>query len=146
MATADRRSSAARPQGLERSLIALCAIALWSIVPPYLGPVVGLALDVAASVEVVDHVVPGLAAAAAALLALHWVRRGETDSIRVLAALGVSALAGLFETVTHVPLVLDAGGPQQPVDSVVLHATPGPVLLALSLWLLLKPQPQDARA
>ena len=140
---ADR--SAARSQGFERSLIALCAIALWSIVPPYLGPAIGLELDVAASVEVVDHVVPGLAAATAALLALQWARRGETDSMRVLAALGVGALAGLFETVTHVPLVLDAGGPRQPVDSVVLHATPGPVLLALSLWLLLRPQPQDAR-
>ncbi len=138
-------ASAARSRGFERSLIALCAIALWSIVPPYLGPAIGLELDVAASVEVVDHVVPGLAAATAALLALHWARRGETDSIRVLVALGVGALAGLFQTVTHVPLVLDAGGPQQPVDSVVLHATPGPLLLGLALWLLLRSQPQDVR-
>ena len=136
---------AARPHGFERSLVALCALALWSIVPPYLGPAIGLELDVPSSVEVVDHVVPGLAAAACALLALHWARRGETDSIRILAALGVAALAGLFQTVTHVPLVLEAGGPQQPVDSVVLHATPGPLLMGLALWLLLRPQPQDVR-
>ena len=114
--------------------------------PPYLGPAVGLELDVPASVEVVDHVIPGVAAATAALLALGWARRGETDSMRVLAALGVGGLAGLFQTVSHVTLVLEAGEPQAPVGAVVLHATPGPLLLGLSLWLLLKPQPQDARA
>jgi hypothetical protein len=144
VATGDRQRAVNSPQGFERSLIALCALALWSIVPPYLGPAVGLELDVAASVEVVDHVVPGLAAAAAALLALERARRGETDSPRVLAALGVGVLAGLFQTVSHITLVLEAGEPQAPVGAVVLHATPGPLLLGLSLWLLLKPQPQDA--
>ena len=137
--------AAARPHGFEHALIALCALALWSIVPPYLGPAVGLELDVPSSVEVVDHVVPGLAAATAALLALLWARRGETDSVRVLSALAVGVLAGLFQTVSHITLVLEAGEPQAPVGAVVLHASPGPLLLALSLWLLLRPQPQDAR-
>jgi hypothetical protein len=124
---------------LERALIALIALALWSIVPPYLGPLVGLELDVAASIEVVDHVVPGLSAAIAAWIALHYARRGDTDSVALLSALGVCVLAGLFQTVSHVTLVLDAGGPLQPVDSVILHATPGPLLLLASLWLLLWP-------
>lgn len=132
------------PHPLERWLIALAAVAAWSIVPPYLGPLVGLELDVASSVEVVDHVLPGVAAIAAALIALSEVRRGQTESMRALAALGVCTLAGLFETVTHFTLVLDAGGPQQPVASVILHATPGPVLLGLSLWLLLRPPGADA--
>ena len=122
----------------------LAAIAAWSIVPPYLGPLVGLELDVAASVEVVDHVVPGLAAVVAALIARADARLGATDSFRVLAALGLCALAGLFQTVSHFTLVLHAGEPQHPVGAVVLHATPGPVLLLLSLWLLLRPLPGDA--
>ncbi|MDP1848102.1 MAG: hypothetical protein Q8K79_09950 [Solirubrobacteraceae bacterium] len=131
---------------LERWLIALAALAAWSIVPPYLGPLIGLELDVASTVEVVDHVLPGLCAVAAAYIALVEVRRGQTDSFRALAALGVCALAGLFQTVTHATLVLDAGGPLQPVGSVVLHATPGPLLLGLSLWLLVRPQSGDAVA
>lgn len=139
-----RPSGAPASTTLERSLIVLTAVALWSIAPPYLGPLVGLGLDVSATVEVVDHVVPGLLAAAAALIARSYVRRGQTDSIQPLAALGVCVLAGLFQTVTHFTLVLHAGEPLQPVDSVILHATPGPVLLLLSLWLLLRPAPQDA--
>ena len=131
---------------LERRLIALAALAAWSIVPPYLGPLIGLELDVSSTVEVVDHVLPGLCAIAGAYIALVEVRRGETDSFRALAALGVCALAGLFQTVTHATLVLNAGGPQTPVDSVILHATPGPLLLGLSLWLLVRPQPGDAVA
>ncbi len=134
---------AAAPSPLERWLIALAALAAWSIVPPYLGPLVGLDLDVPATVEVVDHVLPGLCAIAAALVALAAARRGETDSIRLLAALGVCTLAGLFQTVSHATLVFNAGGPLQPVDAVVLHASPGPLLLALSLWLLLRPPNAD---
>lgn len=136
--------ASAASKTLERALIALAALALWSIVPPYLGPLVGLELDVPSTVEIVDHVVPGACAAAAACIALSYVRRGLTDSIPMLAALGVCVLAGLFQTVSHLTLVLDAGGPLQPVDAVVLHATPGPALLALSLWLLLRSPPQDA--
>ena len=139
-------SNASARTPLERWLIALAALAAWSIVPPYLGPLIGLDLDVAATVEVVDHVLPGLCAVAAAYIALVEVRRGQTDSFRALAALGVCALAGLFQTVSHATLALNAGSPGHPVDSVVLHATPGPLLLGLSLWLLLRPQPGDAAA
>lgn len=127
------------PQPIEKWLIALAAVAIWSIVPPYLGPLVGLELDVEASVEVVDHVLPGVIACAGALIALAEVRAGAADSTRALVALGACTLAGLFQTVTHAPLVLDAGGPLTPIDSVLLHASPGPALLVLSLWLLLAP-------
>ncbi|MEA2220857.1 MAG: hypothetical protein QOJ35_3483 [Solirubrobacteraceae bacterium] len=129
---------------LERALIALAALAVWSIFPPYLGSLVGLDLDVSSTVEIVDHVVPGLCAAAGACIALSYARRGQTDSTPMLAALGVCVLAGLFQTVSHLTLVLDAGGPLRPVGSVVLHATPGPAVLLLALWLLLRPPRQDA--
>ena len=143
MAQQRRSPPAAAPQALQRWLVGLAVLAAWSIVPPYLGPLVGLDLEVASSVEVVDHVLPGVAAVGGALIALSEARRGATDSFRALAALGVCALAGLFQTASHVTLVLDAGGPLQPVDSVVLHATPGPALLAVSLWLLLRPAATD---
>ena len=128
---------------LERRLLALGLVAAWSIVPPYLGPLVGLELDVRSTVEVVDHVIPGLCAVAAAGIAGFDARHGQTDSVRALMALGICVLAGLFQSVSHATLVLNAGGPEQPVGSVVLHATPGPVLLVLSLWLLLRAQPED---
>lgn len=137
-----RQPEPARPPAanlLERWLAGLAALAAWSIVPPYLGPLIGLGLDVPSSVEIVDHVIPGLAAIAAALIACREVRQGRPESIRLLAALGLCALAGFFQTVTHFTLVLDAGGPLQPVAAVVLHATPGPVLMVLSLWLMLRP-------
>lgn len=122
----------------------LAALAAWSIVPPYLGPLIGLDLDVSSTVEVVDHVIPGVCAFAAACLAIGHARRGDAESVRALAALGVCVLAGLFQTVSHATLVLNAGSAGHPVDAVVLHASPGPVLLALALWLLLRPGPRDA--
>ena len=130
----------ARPLGI------LVAVAVWSILPPYVGPSLGLELDVSSTVEAVDHLIPGLLALCAATLALVLARRGRSDSLLAFAALATCALAGLFQTVSHVSLVANAGGPLQPVAAVVLHASPGPVLLALSLWLLLAaPPPQSAR-
>lgn len=120
-------------------------LAAWSILPPYVGPLVALELDVASSVEVVDHVLPGLAAVVAACIALFLVRRGETDSVLALSALGVCVLAGLFQTASHLTLVMDAGGPEQPVGAVALHASPGPVLMLLALWLLLRAPEDEAR-
>lgn len=130
-------------RGLERWLVALAGVAACSILPPYLGPLVGLELDVSASLEIIDHVVPAVLATAAALFALRAARRGRADSTGALIAIAVCALAGLFETVTHVPLVLDPAG--APVGAVVLHSSPGPGLLLLALVLLLRPLPADAR-
>ena len=121
-----------------RRLLILLALALWSILPPYLGPLVGLELDVSATVEVVDHVLPGALAAVAAGVALVLAGRGQGDSLASFVAFSACALAALFQTMTHIPLVRDAGGPLQPVDAVILHASPGPVLLLFSLWLLLR--------
>ncbi|MGI9098673.1 MAG: hypothetical protein ACR2H2_09340 [Solirubrobacteraceae bacterium] len=130
-------------QDLARWLTVLIAVAAWSIVPPYVGPLLGLELDVSATIEASAHLIPGLLAVGAAGGALLLARRGQFDSLLAFAALAVCALAGLFETVSHVALVRDAGEPLQPVGAVVLHASPGPVLLALALWLLLRPLPSE---
>ncbi len=129
---------------LVRRLIALAVLAAWSITPPYVGPALGLRLDVASSLEVIDHVLPGVACLLAACIATFRARRGATDDTFTLALLGVIVLASLFQTVSHVPLVLDVGSPVAPAGAVALHASPGPVLLALSLWLLLRPVPEAA--
>ena len=127
------------PRRLEIALFALIAVAAWSILPPYVGPSLGLELDVTKKIEAIDHLIPGLLAVIGAITALVLSRQGRFDSLPAFAGLAICALAGLFQTVSHASLVLDAGGPLQPVGSVVLHASPGPVLLVLALWLLLAP-------
>lgn len=121
-----------------RWIAALIAVSAWSILPPYIGPSLGLELDVSTTVETVDHLIPGLLAVCGATCALLLTRRGQSESLLAFAGLATCALAGLFQTVSHFTLVQSAGGPLQPVDAVVLHASPGPVLLVLALWLLLR--------
>ena len=117
-----------------RVLTALAVVSAWSVVPPFLAD-----LDVALSVEVVDHLVPGVVALAASLVALTAARRGVPESLPALVAIGVCTVAALWETGTHFSLMLDAGESGRPVGAVLLHASPGVVMLALSLWLLLVP-------
>jgi hypothetical protein len=111
-------------------LVALVAVAALSILPPLLAT-----LDVSTATEVVDHVVPGVIAVMAAGYALAAPR----ESAGSLTALGICAVTGLWETATHLTLVLDAGSPGRPAGAVALHALPGAALLGLSLWLLLAP-------
>jgi hypothetical protein len=148
VADAPERESAAaslpRPSAGFRWRIALALLGAWSILPPYIGPVVGLDLDVKASVEVVDHVVPGVIIILCAGLAALQVGRSEAaeDSTLGLLLMGACALAGLWQTVTHAPLVFDGGEPGSPWDSVIVHSTPGPFLVMLSIWLFMRaPEP-----
>lgn len=133
-------------RGVGRTQFALGVVGALSILPPYVGPVVGLELDVRAKVEFVDHVVPGLVVAVCGMLAALLTRRGEVaEGALVLVGLtGACFLAGLWQTVTHVPLVLEGGTPATPWDSVVLHSTAGPVILALALWLVLRAPAEDS--
>ena len=124
---------------LIRALIALAAVSAWSMVPPFLGPAIGLELDVARSVEVVDHVIPGAVSLVGALVALREARRSEPESITALVAIGVCTVASLWQAGTHLTLILDAGEAGRPVGAVLLHASPGFGMLALSSWLLVAP-------
>jgi hypothetical protein len=82
------------------------------MLPPYVGPPLGLGLDVRASVEVVDHVLAGaVVVLCGALAALLVRRRPEAQAgIPGLVLYSGAFLAGLFQTATHVPLLLEAGG------------------------------------
>lgn len=115
------------------------ALGAWSIVPPYLGPELGLELDVSSAVEFVDHVIPGVVIMMFGGVALFLGARGAAGTVLDLAALGICFLAGVWSMTSHVPLWLDAGGSDTPWDSVVLHATAGPAITALCAWLLLRP-------
>jgi len=114
-----------------------------SIAPPYLGPELGLELDVSSSVEFVDHVLPGVVVVVFGIAALLLARAGRTDSVACQAATGACFLAGLWNTTSHIPLLLDAGARDTPWGSVLLHATAGPVITLLALGLLIRP-PGDA--
>lgn len=121
-------------------LAVLGALGALSILPPYVGPPLGLELNVAADVEVVDHVVPGVAIVVCAFSALLLLRAGriETDSFALALAVGVSLLAAVWEVSSHAPLVFDAGGPETPWGTVLFHAVPGWAVAAAALAVLLR--------
>ena len=114
----------------------------WAIAIPYLGPPLGLRLDVPPSVEVVDHVVPGLIvlAASAAMLALQ--SRGRSWRTARLVACGLAFLAGFWITSTHVPLAVEAIRGVTPWPPALWHTVAGPPIVALALWMLLGPSPR----
>jgi hypothetical protein len=108
-----------------------------SVLPPYLGPALGLELDVPGNVEVVDHVLPGVVVALCGGLTAHSARRnrGTQPSLASLTLYSTAFLAGLFQTATHVPLLFDAGEPLTPWGAVLLHGTLAPVITLIALWL-----------
>ena len=91
--------------------------------------------------------VPGVLIVACAGLSFLLVRRDARaeEGLPVMMLIGVCALAGLWQAATHAPLVFDGGKAGSPWDSVLLHSTPGPVLVALSIWLFLRtPEPDQS--
>ena len=117
--------------------VALALLGAWAIAVPYIGPELGLRLDVASKVEFVDHVIPGIAAILSALL-LFWVRAsgGDASSVQWLVAAGAAFLAGVWMVSTHAPLVEDAARGAADWGPTILHNSPGLPLALLSLWLL----------
>lgn len=118
----------AAPAAAVRSVAAASLIAgAWALVPPYWGP----ALSTEASVEFVDHVLPGIAVLAiAAACLLAGTRRVGATLAFLLAGLGVT-LAGFWMTATHWPLVLQATRGEVPWGSTVHHSLPGLAVLAV---------------
>lgn len=121
-------------------LVLLGALGALSILPPYLGPPLGLELDVASDVEVVDHVIPGAIVVISSLLAATLLRteRITLHSLVLAVAVGVSLLCGVWQLSSHVPLVLDAGQPNTQWGTVIFHSTMGPVVAGTALALLLR--------
>lgn len=117
---------------------ALVGLAAWAIAVPWLAAAVGLELDVAARLEIADHVIPGLVMlAGAALLAIRGSPPGSTAW---LGAGAVAFLTGLWITATHVPLIPDAVEGVAPWGAALLHLSAGPPILVLGVCMLLRSQ------
>ena len=121
-----------------RVQLALALLGGLSMLPPYVGPPLGLGLDVRTSVEVVDHVLAGaLVALCGGLAALLVRRRPQAQAgVPVLVLYSTAFLAGLFQTAAHAPLLLEAGEPLTPWGAVVLHSTLAPVITVTALLLV----------
>ncbi len=117
--------------------IILAALGAWAIAVPYLGPELGLRLDVASRLEFVDHVVPGtVVVVSGALLTALWARGGDASSWLALAAAGASFLAGVWVVSTHVPLIADATRGAAEWGPTLLHNSAGFPVVLMALWLL----------
>lgn len=129
----------ARREPGRTSVVLLAALACWTIAVPYLGNAIGLDLQVAALTEIVDHVVPGAVALAAAgvLLVLRDADRPAAE-VLVLVAAGLAFLAGFWVTSTHVPLLLEAARHESPWGAAIWHSSAGLPLAAAALRLLLR--------
>lgn len=117
--------------------VLLVVLGAWSIVPPYLGPEVGLELDVASSVEFVDHVVPGGLVVVFGVVSVVLARAEAAGTLPDVIALGICSLAGFWQLATHASLWADAGAPGTPWGAVILHGTAGAAIMVLAGWLLL---------
>ncbi len=127
---------AASPQ--VRWAAALTGLSAWATGVPWLARAVGLELDVATRLEVVDHVVPGVVMlAGAAVLA---TRAGVAGDRVWMGAGGIAFLTGLWITATHVPLIPAAVDGLAPWGTALLHLSAGPPILVLGVWMLLRPQ------
>jgi hypothetical protein len=116
----------------------LVALGAWSILPPYVGPTLGMELNVSSGVEFVDHAVPGALVVICGTISAVLARDGAAGSLADVIALGVCCLAGFWEVATHFTLWIDAGDPGKPWDAVILHTAAGPVITILAGWLLLR--------
>ncbi len=120
------------------------------MLPPYVGPPLGLELDVASNVELVDHVIAGGTAVVFSLLGAWLLRtqRITTDSPFLMGAVALAVLGAVWQTTSHVPLLLDGGGPLTPWGTVLLHSLPGPAVTVVALamlWRVLSEEPEEER-
>ena len=102
--------------------VALAVFGVLDAIAPYVSNAVGLPLSTLTINEIVDHVVP-----AAIVVGIAWmsILRGR----RSLAGSLVTSVAGTWMFATHVPLIVQAGQGLVPVQTVLIHAVPGALVL-----------------
>ena len=121
-----------------RGCTTLAAVGFWSIAVPFLGPELGLKLDVTRKIEIIDHVVPGIVIVGCSLLMLALLRRGRSGSLVALGVAWTISLAGLWIAATHMPLLRDAGRGLVPWGTACFHSASAAVTLALAVPLALR--------
>lgn len=110
----------------------------WALLPRYVGPELELGPR-GPMLEFIDHTVPGAIVIALSLLALVRGRPGRpgAPSLLFYAGLGV-AVAGVWMTATHIPLVKQALQGQAPWDATLHHSLPSAAVLLFGVgWCLL---------
>lgn len=101
----------------------LIALGVVGVLPPYVGPALGLVVTTRPIVEVVDHVLPGLAVVAVGVVALVRGRIGLTGAV-------VAFLGGVWMAGTHVPLLLQVPSGGVGAAAALFHTLPGFAVLA----------------
>lgn len=116
-------------RGRRRVLGLTAVVALWSALPPFVGP----GLRTAVATEVVDHPVPAVVVLGTVAV-FAWWRSASADAWFVGGL--VVGLAALWQVATHVPLVVQAVRGGAPWPATVHHALPGVVLVGMAVvWL-----------
>ena len=105
-------------------------VGLWAVAPNFTGP--GLVLQ-DPSVEVIDHVVPGLLVVAVSIAALIVAWSSARPWSVVFLSGGVVATAGLWMVATHVPVLLQAIRGEAPWGATLYHLAPSAAVLWLGL-------------
>jgi len=108
------------------------ALGFWNSLAPFAGHALDLAVNTRTTVEVVDHVIPGVVVV---LVAAGGLRLKRIP----LWALLLAVLAGFWATATHLPLLLQVPD-QVGLATALWHSTPGVFLflfagiLAVAAW------------
>lgn len=105
------------------------AVGLWGVLPRFLDS----GLNTEDTVEVVDHVIPGVIVVIVSLIALAVARRSAKPGPLLFIAGLVVLLAGLFMVATHVPLVMQATRGEAPWGGTVFHTSAALAVFGLGL-------------
>ena len=148
MSSSTRISVMSRPDEVRWTGV-LAALAAWTIVVPFLGRAIGLVVDVATRVEIVDHVVPGAIATLAALYLNRVARRGPLAAERfALLASGVCVPGRLLGARRRIcPLLVDAADAEQSWSAAIWHSiTAVPIVGLAFLCVLRSTETRDPRS
>jgi hypothetical protein len=121
---------AARGTDLARLLpLAGLPVALWASLPQWSGP----KLNVAASTEVVDHIIPAIIVVLASIVGIMAGRRAQgPGALRLIGGMFV-LLAGLWMMATHLPLVAEATRDEAPWPATIYHTSAALAVFGLGL-------------
>ena len=104
-------------------------IAFWATLPQWSGP----KLNVEASKEVADHIVPAVVVVLAALVGIMAGRRAKgPGALRFMGGMAV-LLAGLWMMATHLPLVFEAMRDEAPWPATIYHTSSALAVFGLGL-------------
>ncbi len=104
-------------------------VAIWASLPQWSGP----KLNVSASAEVVDHIIPAVFVVLASVVAILAGRRAQgPGALRLMAGM-VVLLAGLWMLATHLPLVAQATRDEAPWPATIYHTSSALAVFGLGL-------------